>query len=166
MAAEVDKQANATPLLTGNFVFPAGARYEGQYIEDETGRRSMNGHGTYTDGPESYSGEWKDNKMHGIGKYCFATGATYEGQFDGNCFHGHGVYRFNNGAWYEGGWVQNKMHGAGCYVDHEKVMWEGRWVNGKYDNGRDHVLLSSMPGAEPTGQDPSAPGIGDAALGS
>ena len=40
----------------------------------------------------SYSGEWVDNKRHGIGKRVYSTGAVYEGSYEYDKRHGQGVY--------------------------------------------------------------------------
>ncbi len=82
----------------GSFAFVDGSRYEGQYRVPEGGGAPVrHGKGTYTNGAEQYTGEWKDDKMRGQGRYVFASGAVYEGQFDDNKFHGQGRYTWPNG---------------------------------------------------------------------
>lgn len=70
--------------------------------------RYRDGSGVYSDGVESYDGEWVKDRMEGNGKFTFATGATYEGGFVDNKFDGEGVYRWKDGAVYEGSWRQSK----------------------------------------------------------
>merc|ERR1719197_291289 len=91
---------------------------QGQYVVDG-GVKKRQGKGTFTDGAETYVGEWKDDDMHGAGTFTFASGAVFEGNFVGNEFSGAGTYKFTDGATYEGAWKQNKMHGKGVYVDAE-----------------------------------------------
>ncbi len=39
-----------------------------------------------------YIGEFKDNTMHGIGKYIWKDGKFYDGQWVNNQMHGKGVF--------------------------------------------------------------------------
>ena len=41
---------------------------------------------------EEYSGEWKMDKRHGLGKYDWADGSSYEGWWEDDCMHGLGIY--------------------------------------------------------------------------
>lgn len=81
---------------------------EGEYRVGDAGRVERHGRGEFQSGPERYNGEWDRDRMHGHGRYAFATGAVYEGELAANCFHGTGTYRWADGAWYEGGWAHNK----------------------------------------------------------
>eukprot|EP00591_Stephanopyxis_turris_P003368 CAMPEP_0195514128 /NCGR_PEP_ID=MMETSP0794_2-20130614/5607_1 /TAXON_ID=515487 /ORGANISM="Stephanopyxis turris, Strain CCMP 815" /LENGTH=91 /DNA_ID=CAMNT_0040642297 /DNA_START=60 /DNA_END=332 /DNA_ORIENTATION=- len=76
-----EPQVAKVGLQTGSFAFVDGSKYEGEYRE-EGGRRVRHGQGTYTNGDETYVGQWKDDKMSGAGKYVFASKAVYEGEFD------------------------------------------------------------------------------------
>lgn len=40
--------------------------------------RKKHGMGTYTEGNNSYTGQWNMDAMHGKGKFTFASGAYYE----------------------------------------------------------------------------------------
>ena len=59
--------------------------------------------GTYTDGTYSYTGEWVLDKMHGSGKFSFASGASYEGQWDSGIYHGSGTFSWPDGRRYQVG---------------------------------------------------------------
>jgi hypothetical protein len=87
--------AAATEPESGSFVFGDGSRYgashesagawslrlvraaDGQF-ERVDGVVKRHGHGTYTDGAETYEGEWSHDAMHGQGRYRSATGSSYE----------------------------------------------------------------------------------------
>ena len=51
---------------TGVFTFASGSKYTGEWrIQDA--RRVRHGRGTYVDGPETFEGQWADDKMNGTG---------------------------------------------------------------------------------------------------
>ena len=51
---------------SGVFTFASGSKYTGEYqIQDE--RRVRHGRGKYVDGPETFEGQWADDKMNGTG---------------------------------------------------------------------------------------------------
>jgi hypothetical protein len=35
------------------------------------------GKGTYSEGSNKYEGDWKEDKMSGVGKFTYASGAVY-----------------------------------------------------------------------------------------
>jgi hypothetical protein len=73
---------------SGLFLYPNGAQYEGEW-KSSNGIKSRDGQGTFTFGPEKYSGEWKNDLMNGEGVYHFSSGACYIGSFVNNTFEGH-----------------------------------------------------------------------------
>lgn len=99
-------------------------RTEGEYRVAAGGRVERHGRGEFRSGPERYDGEWDRDRMHGRGRYAFATGAEYEGELAGNCFHGLGTYRWADGARYEGGWAYNKC------VDMGVGLWSREALEG------------------------------------
>lgn len=134
-----DVELEAPTVHRGVFEFDDGARYEGEFVEGEGGRRLRQGQGSLRHGPEEMTGEWDNDLLHGHAKVTFASGAVYEGGFDHGVFCGTGVYSWPDGSFYQGGWRSNKMHGDGCYRDARGLEWRGHFHNGKYDNGRDFV---------------------------
>lgn len=60
-----------------------------------------------------YTGELKNNIMHGTGKFVFDNGDKYEGDFVDNVAQGRGKKTFANGNVYTGEWVDNCMSGCG-----------------------------------------------------
>jgi hypothetical protein len=53
-------------------------------------------------------GEWKEDKMHGIGTFLYASGASYHGEWVDNKYEGKGVFKFPDNSSYEGEWRDNK----------------------------------------------------------
>lgn len=47
----------------------------------------------YKNGNE-YKGEWKDDKMHGTGLFCWSNGEEYLGEYYNGKKHGFGQYIF------------------------------------------------------------------------
>ena len=69
---------------------------------------------------ESYSGEFKQGKMHGYGIKIYASGNRYEGfwLFDQKSLNGS--FNWTNGNRYKGAWLQNSINGNGSFY----------WING------------------------------------
>lgn len=52
-----------------------------------------------------YTGEWKEDKKHGLGTYkYFSTGEEYEGEWKNEQKSGYGTYIYAYGDRYEGKW--------------------------------------------------------------
>jgi hypothetical protein len=127
---------------TGTFTFSDGSTYTGAWTSlGPDGVKTKHGEGSYVNGPEKYTGTWKEDCMEGKGVQTFASGATFSGDFVANQYSGEGVYTWADSCRYEGGWKESKMHGFGCYVDAEGVRFQGQFFNGKYNNGRAFVNL-------------------------
>lgn len=66
------------------------------------------GQGTYKfTNNDTYTGNWKSDKMSGEGTYKFANGDTYVGNFEDNQFSGQGTYT-KDGKKYTGTWKNNE----------------------------------------------------------
>lgn len=91
----------------------------------------MHGQGTYTfpDGG-GYVGGWKDGKTYGQGTTTYSDGAKYVGEHKSN-FHGQGTYTFPNGTKYVGEWKDGKRHGQGAQTDPDGTKYVGGWKDGK-----------------------------------
>ncbi|XP_058469615.1 alsin isoform X2 [Solea solea] len=82
---------------------------------------------------DQYQGQWKDGKMHGLGKYRYASGEVYDGSFQDGMRHGHGMLR--NGklntcspSVFIGQWLQDKKTGYGVFDDITKgEKYMGMW---------------------------------------
>ncbi|KAL6100615.1 als2 [Pungitius sinensis] len=83
--------------------------------------------------PDCYQGQWRDGKIHGFGKYKYASGEVYEGCFCDGQRHGYGMLSSGrmakrSSSVFIGQWVHDKKTGYGVYDDitrGEKYM--GLW---------------------------------------
>ncbi len=62
----------------GEFTWPDGKSYEGQYVEDE---KQGKGRFNYGDG-SYYEGDWYKGRQHGRGKFKNKSGKIYEGRYE------------------------------------------------------------------------------------
>ena len=80
--------------------------------------KKRQGKGTFTDGAETYVGEWKDDDMHGAGTFTFASGAVFEvcallrlsiaglpAQIGRGCSAGCSLPRADDVVYFVGGWT-------------------------------------------------------------
>lgn len=79
-----------------------------------------------------YTGDWKENLMHGFGQCKFANGDTYVGQYHkGQRSGGPSCkYKFANSDLYVGDWDANRFHGFGRYFYADGSVLEGNFVDG------------------------------------
>lgn len=57
--------------------------------------------GLYVDGKYKYSGEWLNDKMHGSGKFTYASGTYYDGHWENSEYQGTGTFSWPDGRLYE-----------------------------------------------------------------
>lgn len=129
---------NQTAAARGRFVFDDGAVYEGEYVEKD-GLTARQGRGVFTDGVETYEGEWESDVMHGEGTYTAASGAKYRGGFVRGAYEGQGAYEWPDGAQYTGAWRAGLFHGEGVYRSAAGVTWRGTFYRGRYSTGKAYV---------------------------
>ena len=107
--------------------------------------------GTYTwDNGDKYSGEWKNDKMHGYGTYTVGnlgtqgnnTGDKYVGEWLDGKYHGQGTYIHLNGDKYVGEYKDGRMHGKGVYTFASGTKYVGEYRDGKR-NGQFTVTYST-----------------------
>ncbi|KAM4042081.1 MORN repeat-containing protein 2 isoform 1-T2 [Anomaloglossus baeobatrachus] len=109
-----------------SFVFPNGDTYDGECRKSEAGTLERSGIGVNrSPNGVTYTGSWKNDRMHGHGKLEHPSGAMYDGEFINNKFDGRGTYTFPNGAQYIGNFTENKIIGEGEYVDANGLQWKG-----------------------------------------
>eukprot|EP00435_Cladocopium_sp_Y103_P059184 s709_g21.t1 len=130
------KEEPPPEIHQGDFVFPDGSTYSGQYMKKGESI-SMHGDGVMQSGPETFEGSF-DNGMYKMGRYCSCSGAVYTGNYRNNKFHGVGDYRWPDGREYRGTWKDGYMHGYGMYlyfsVGADK-RFMGFSMNGKFASG-------------------------------
>ena len=119
-AAAAVEEVPAEPTNgNGEFTLPDHSRYIGDWVET-LGVKCWHGQRKFTNGADTYTGEWVSDAMCGAREFVFGSGskycmkaALYEGSFKNNQFEGEGI----DSAVYNGSWQNNKMHGKGVYTD-------------------------------------------------
>ena len=78
-----------------------------------------------------YTGDWRENKISGIGVYSWLDGRKYQGEWLDNNMEGMGIYIWNDGRQYRGQYKDDKKHGFGIYTWADQRCYEGYWYKGK-----------------------------------
>ncbi|XP_034042312.1 alsin-like isoform X2 [Thalassophryne amazonica] len=120
----------------GTMKWPDGRSYSGNFkngLEDGYGECTMPN--KVSNKTETYMGHWREGKIHGFGKYKYASGEVYEGNFCDGLRHGYGMLSSGtmtrtSSSVFIGQWVQDRKSGYGIYDDitrGEKYM--GLWLD-------------------------------------
>jgi hypothetical protein len=59
----------------------------------------------------------------------WADRSHFEGQFKNNKINGIGKVTFHNGDWYEGSFIDGKKTGSGKYMFIDGRNYDGAWLN-------------------------------------
>lgn len=125
----------------GKKVWSNGKVYIGDFkngLRDGSGISELNGY--------KYNGEWKEDLLHGQGKFIFKSGDVYEGELKDGKYNGQGKYIWKDGDVYEGEWKDGDINGQGKKTYNNKEVYEGAWKDGEqhglgkyiYRNGKTH----------------------------
>ncbi|XP_070770301.1 alsin-like [Enoplosus armatus] len=120
----------------GTMKWPDGRTYSGNFksgLEDGYGECIIPN--KVLNKPDSYQGHWRDGKIHGFGKYKYASGEVYEGCFCDGQRHGYGMLSSGklaktSSSVFLGQWVHDRKTGYGVHDDitrGEKYM--GLWLD-------------------------------------
>ncbi len=111
---------------TGQLSFEDGAFYSGEFKND-----TLHGKGiTIFPNGVVYDGEFENGKANGMGvEFNIRRKWKYEGQFKDEKFHGNGIYYYDDGDFYIGGFEKSKFHGFGSLnsADGKTVIKFGLW---------------------------------------
>jgi hypothetical protein len=127
----------------------------GQWVN---GLKNGAGKYTWTDG-RIYKGEFRENKIHGMGMLRTRYGDTYIGMWEDNLQHGKGKYIWKNGSVYKGDFVHGnqvlsqtslsplvssdaEQHGIGRLTTMKGEIQEGVWVEGVFSSQKTSSLAS------------------------
>ena len=101
------------PHGKGTLHWPDGASYTGD-IRD--GKANGQGRFTHANG-DTYHGHFVDDQAHGQGEYIYhEQQQSYTGEWENDMQHGFGKEILCDGSIYEGNFVEGKKHGEGRYV--------------------------------------------------
>lgn len=104
--------------------------------------------GTWTENGETYSGEWRNDELHGQGTWTNASGEKYVGEWRNGKEHGHGTWTGPTGEKYVGQWKNGKEHGKGKHTTPDGQTYVGEWKDG--------TALSLVVESEGSGADASS----------
>ena len=110
----------------GRFVFPDGAKYEGQWLMD-----LPHGQGTFhwANG-DSYQGAFSYGKRDGLGAGLWACGGAFEGRFSNDIKEGYGIIYTSTGPLIHGTYVGDARNGPGKIImPGNFVIFDGRFRN-------------------------------------
>mmetsp|Transcript_62774 Transcript_62774/g.194840 ORF Transcript_62774/g.194840 Transcript_62774/m.194840 type:complete len:353 (-) Transcript_62774:135-1193(-) len=131
------QQEPPTEQLEGDFVFPDGSEYSGQYLkkgEDVC----FHGEGLFQSGPEAFKGTF-EHGHYKKGKYTGCNGSVYSGSFCRGLYNGQGTYTWPDGRKiYRGMWKDGRMHGKGEYENFSfgvDRLIRGFSVHGSFHSG-------------------------------
>ncbi len=119
-----------------------GDFYYGEYING-----LKNGKGKEKNSEFEYEGDYKNNKLNGIGKIKFKNKqCEYEGNFENNNLNGFGIFKWENGEVYEGNLNNGIISGRGKYIYPDGEIYEGDYKRGikqgfgkiKFSNGNSY----------------------------
>jgi len=122
------KKKTTTEIKEGKFLFANGDTYDGQYRITSNGQIERCGFGTNISMLPiglTYTGEWFNDRMNGLGCLKFKDGTTYEGQFVNGNYQGVGKLTFNNKCIYDGEFFNNQFEGKGVFQDENQEKWVG-----------------------------------------
>lgn len=115
-----------------NKSYPDGSVYDGYIVNEERHGRGILKYPT--DNPKnriSYEGEWKNDKMCGLGILTYNDGIKFEGEFIDDDINGHGTVTYPDGSRYVGEVKDEKQHGKGICTWADGTIYEGEWENDK-----------------------------------
>jgi len=83
---------------------------------------NINGIGeiNFSSNNKKYIGEWRNNKMHGIGILVWENGNCHEGIFMNNVREGFGIFSTEHNI-FIGNWKNSKIEGDGIIIDKRKL---------------------------------------------
>ena len=83
----------------------------------------------------TYTGEWKDGKVHGKGHEKWNDGREYFGEFKNDKRHGQGTAKYSDGSTYIGGWKNGKREGKGEHKFVSGIIYYGEFEDGEIIEG-------------------------------
>ena len=94
----------------------------------------LNGYGKKIIPELTYYGNWKDNKLHGIGWIALNHNmkTVYRGEFNEGVKSGFGMqYSESEDFLFLGMWSENLKDGIGIEIENKRVIYEGKWLKGE-----------------------------------
>lgn len=132
--------------LAGTPSYDDTNRYSVYSGELREGKRHGHGRFQRQDGT-LYIGEWKDDLFDGEGKLTSANGDYYVGSFRNGAFDGYGEHTLHSGEVYKGAFREGARHGDARILTAEGTLLETRWREGTQVFVR--TIATAAPGSAP-----------------
>jgi len=85
-----------------------------------------------------YKGEWKNEKLNGLGVMTYPDGHKYVGEWKNGKYNGQGTSTYPDGGKYVGKFKDGKKNGQGTYTQYDSLLYpDGRKYVGEYKNGKE-----------------------------
>jgi hypothetical protein len=78
-----------------------------------------------------YKGEWKNEKLNGLGVMTYPDGHKYVGEWKNGKYNGQGTSTYPDGGKYVGKFNDGKKNGQGTYTHPDGQKYVGRWKDDK-----------------------------------
>jgi len=130
-----EEPPDTNEILDGDFTFPDGSFYRGEYVL-RSGKPVMHGNGRLETGPEVFKGSFEEGQFR-EGRYSGSDGSVYKGSFFNDKFHGRGEYTWTDGRLFKGMWKDGLMHGRGEFVNFSfgaDRVFQGFCVHGHFSS--------------------------------
>jgi hypothetical protein len=117
-------QPTSTSTSIVTYTWPNGDTYVGQVKDGK-----MHGLGTYrwAASGDRYVGQWEYGVRQGQGTFFWAKGDAYVGQFEQGESAGQGIYTWANGNKYEGQFENGRRNGFGTFTWPNGDKYSGQW---------------------------------------
>ena len=103
-----------------------GLKYTGEWKNNK-----MHGQGTFINPDLSmYEGELKNDQRHGQGTWTWPDGSKYVGEYKDGYSHGHGIHTWADGRKFVGEWYKGNKNGQGTYIDEDGNKYVEEWEYG------------------------------------
>ena len=78
-----------------------------------------------------YKGEWKNEKLNGLGVMTYPDGHKYVGEWKNGKYNGQGTFSWSNGNKYVGEFKDGKQNGRGTFTSPDGIKYEGEFKDGE-----------------------------------
>ena len=106
----------------GELTWSHGAKYTGMFVNNKIVE------GIYINDTYKYSGDFKDNKRHGMGTAYFESGDIYQGNFKNDLQHGKGLCKLSDFTMSE---IKNGIREQPSYLSKGQSIYECEFDNNK-----------------------------------
>ena len=113
----------------GTLILWDGTEYVGNWKDNDTG----SGVATFPTAFRIYEGSWTKNGLNGFGTMVLNENnekdGIYTGEFKDNKFHGQGKYQWHDGEIYEGEFANSEPNGCGTLTNPKGQKFSGKFKN-------------------------------------